>query len=86
MKLLNTNINSYIIVAFLTVSSLLCMTQANAWSYPIDEVSKPKAECKSKHRDDLDDTCKMKLPIISNADYSKYLKDRTKQSIYSDVR
>lgn len=74
-------------IALLSIPVLFAASGAiYAWSYPLTEVSKPKSECKSAHRDSLDDSCKMKLPIISNANYELYENDRIKQAIYSDIR
>ncbi len=70
----------------LWLSSLIIFSHTSySWSYPLQEVSKPLAECKSKHRSELDASCKMDLPIIKNADYKAYSKNRNTQAIYSDI-
>lgn len=54
-------------------------------TYPLQEVSKPLAECKSQHRSKLDESCKMNLPLIKKADYQSYLSNQKVQVIYSDI-
>ncbi len=58
------------------------ITQAR--SYPIKEIS--KAECKKDHRDKLTNDCKTQLPIIKNANYSKYKEDKLMKLTYSILR
>ncbi|HMY81133.1 MAG TPA: M23 family metallopeptidase [Candidatus Absconditabacterales bacterium] len=58
---------------------------SHAWSYPLKQVTIPTTECKSLHWSELDDSCKMKLPSIDDADYASYIGNWTVQAIFSDV-
>ena len=70
-------------LVFLGLSACLLST---GWTYPLKQVSKPLVDCKVNHWSQLDDSCKIKLPIIKNSDYSKYINNDLYRSIYSDVR
>lgn len=95
MSIDNLFVNSMMLLWTRLLKSMLVMVCSSwvvlsslSWfarSYPIKEVSKPKDECKSEHWDALDDSCKMTIPKVKNANYSAYMKDRTTQAIYSDV-
>lgn len=49
--------------------------------YPLDEISKPS--CRFEIRSNLSEECKMKLPKIENADYSKYKDNKLYRIIYT---
>lgn len=53
-------------------------------TYPLKEVSKP--DCKKYTRAEMNDDCKMKLPIIDINNLSEYAKDDNNKYIYSDLR
>ena len=51
--------------------------------YPVYEVS--TLECRTLERDSMPDSCKIKLPIIHNADYSTYVNEKTYTDIYTTL-
>ena len=52
--------------------------------YPLYEVS--TLECRTQERNSMPDSCKIKLPIIHNADYPTYIKEKTYMDIYTTLR
>ena len=66
------------------VSNFLIVSSINftfSRSYPFKQVAKPW--CKFEIWQNLSEDCKIKLPIIKNADYRKYKDDLTYRLIYS---
>jgi len=51
--------------------------------YPLYQVS--TLECRTLERDSMPDSCKIKLPIIHNADYSTYVNEKTYTDIYTTL-
>ena len=49
--------------------------------YPLQEVA--KLECRSEEWAKLDDSCKINLPLIQNADYQKYAGNKLYTDIYT---
>ena len=64
----------------------------NSWSlpnntsfwYPLQKVS--TLECRTQYREDMDESCKINLPIIKWANYAKYMSNTTYRSIYTTLR
>ena len=73
------------VVLSCAVALLVGTSVSQGWSYPLDQVTKPRAECKSVNWSTLNDDCKMNLPIIAQANYANYAKDWNTQVIYSDI-
>ncbi len=61
----------------------LAFSEASAGSfvYPNDQIAKPA--CRYSAWSTLDDACKMKLPLITNADYASYKDNKEYRRIYS---
>lgn len=55
------------------------------WSYPIKQVAKPLAECKSVHWDVMPEGCIIDLPKITWWDIDAYKDDSLYQLVYSDL-
>lgn len=55
------------------------LTNNTSLVYPLYQVS--TLECRTQERNSMPDSCKIKLPIIHNADYSTYVNEK----IYTDV-
>ena len=55
------------------------------WSYPIKQVSKPLAECKSVRWENMPDWCMIDLPKIIWAKTENYKEDKLYRLIYSDL-
>ena len=51
--------------------------------YPLYQVS--TVECRTLERGSMPDSCKIKLPIIHNADYSTYVNEKTYTDIYTTL-
>ena len=51
--------------------------------YPLFQVS--TLECRTQERNSMPDSCKIKLPIIHNADYSTYVNEKTYTDIYTTL-
>ena len=51
--------------------------------YPLFQVS--TLECRTLERDTMPDSCKIKLPIIHNSDYSTYVNEKTYTDIYTTL-
>ena len=51
--------------------------------YPLYEVS--TLECRTLERSSMPDSCKIKLPIIHNADYATYINEKTYTDIYTTL-
>ena len=51
--------------------------------YPLFQVS--TLECRTLERSSMPDSCKIKLPIIHNADYSTYVNEKTYTDIYTTL-
>lgn len=73
------------VLVLLTVCRECSFGVSYARQYPLKQVSKPKDECKSVERSELDDSCKMPLPRILNGDYNLYKENRVTRAVYSDV-
>lgn len=64
----------------------------NSWSlpnntsfgYPLRQVS--TLECRTQYFEDMDDSCKINLPIIRWANYAAYMHNTTYRSIYTTLR
>jgi murein DD-endopeptidase MepM/ murein hydrolase activator NlpD len=54
---------------------------AGSFVYPIDQIAKPA--CRYSAWSTLDDGCKMTLPRITGADYTKFKDDKVYRRIYS---
>ena len=52
--------------------------------YPVYEVS--TLECRTQERNSMSDSCKIKLPIIHNADYATYVNEKVYTDIYTTLR
>lgn len=52
--------------------------------YPLNQVS--TLECRTLERSSMPDSCKIKLPIIHNADYQTYVNEKTYTDIYTTLR
>lgn len=52
--------------------------------YPLFQVS--TLECRTLERNSMPDSCKIKLPIIHNADYSTYVNEKTYTDVYTTLR
>lgn len=52
--------------------------------YPIKKVS--KLECRTQHRDTLWENCKQDLPIVPDANFSKYENDKNYKNIITTLR
>jgi len=67
------------------------MHAGNAWSlpnntsfwYPLQKVS--TLECRTQYWEDMDESCKINLPIIKWANYAKYISNTTYRSIYTTL-
>lgn len=62
----------------------MCVSFTAFWSdfgYPLDQIAKPS--CRKEAWSTLDDTCKMTLPRIANADYEKFKNDSQYRRIYT---
>lgn len=57
------------------------MTSAGSFVYPFDQIAKPS--CRYSAWSTLDGNCKMTLPRISGADYTKYKDNNEYRRIYS---
>ena len=68
----------FFVIAFL---SFIGSASANSFVYPLDQIAKP--ECRYSPWSTLDDTCKMKLPRITLADYASYKDNKDYRRIYS---
>ena len=55
-----------------------------SFSYPLRQVS--TLECRTQYFEDMDESCKINLPIIKWANYSTYMKNTTYRSIYTTLR
>ena len=51
--------------------------------YPLYEVS--TLECRTQERNSMSDSCKIKLPIIHNTDYSTYVNEKVYTDIYTTL-
>ena len=51
--------------------------------YPLFQVS--TLECRTFERSSMPDSCKIKLPIINNADYTTYVNEKTYTDIYTTL-
>ena len=51
--------------------------------YPLFQVS--TLECRTLERSSMPDSCKIKLPIIHNADYATYINEKTYTDIYTTL-
>lgn len=64
---------------------LFCFAQttfaASDFVYPLGQIA--KSSCKRQAWSELGTDCKMDLPKIANADYSKYKNDTSYRRIYS---
>ena len=68
------------------------MHAGNSWSlpnntsfwYPLKQVS--TLECRTQYFEDMDESCKINLPIIRWANYAKYMSNTTYRSIYTTLR
>ena len=49
--------------------------------YPLQKVS--KLECRTEYREDMDESCKIDLPIIRNAEYDQYKDELIYRQIYT---
>ena len=64
----------------------------NSWSlpnntsfwYPLKQVS--TLECRTQYFEDMDESCKINLPIIRWANYAAYMNNTTYRSIYTTLR
>ncbi len=54
-----------------------------SFSYPLQKVS--TLECRTQFRDDMDESCKINLPIIKWANYAAYIQNTTYRSIYTTL-
>ena len=52
--------------------------------YPLNQVS--TLECRTLERSSMPESCKIKLPIIHNADYQTYINEKTYTDIYTTLR
>ena len=59
------------------------LTNNTSLVYPLYEVS--TLECRVLERESMPDSCKIKLPIIHNADYSTYVNEKTYTDIYTTL-
>jgi len=55
-----------------------------SFSYPLKQVS--TLECRTQYFEDMDESCKINLPIIKWANYAKYMNNTTYRSIYTTLR
>lgn len=79
-------INWYKLTKVIFVWSTILFSQIAAWwTYPLKQVWVPQIECKGIHWTELPDSCKIDLPIISNANYDNYKKNSTYRAVYSDI-
>lgn len=71
------------IFLFLMLLFLTFVNQVNAWNfgYPFNQVAVPK--CRFSDWSSLSEDCKMSLPRIISADYTKYKEDKNMRIIYS---
>ena len=59
------------------------LTNNTSLVYPLYEVS--TLECRTQERSSMPDSCKIKLPIIHNADYSTYVNEKVYTDIYTTL-
>ena len=60
------------------------LTNNTSLVYPLYQVS--TLECRTEERNSMPDSCKIKLPIIHNADYSTYVNEKIYTDIYTTLR
>ena len=60
------------------------LTNNTSLVYPVYEVS--TLECRTQERSSMPDSCKIKLPIIHDADYSTYVNEKVYTDIYTTLR
>ena len=60
------------------------LTNNTSLVYPVYEVS--TLECRTQERSFMSDSCKIKLPIIHNADYATYVNEKIYTDIYTTLR
>ena len=60
------------------------LTNNTSLVYPVYEVS--TLECRTQEWNSMSDSCKIKLPIIHNADYSTYVNEKVYTDIYTTLR
>lgn len=56
----------------------------NSFVYPIQQVS--TIECRTEYRGDMDSSCKIPLPRITNANYQNYINSQIHRQIYTVLR
>ena len=59
------------------------LTNNTSLVYPLYQVS--TLECRTQERNSMSDSCKIKLPIIHNADYSTYVNEKVYTDIYTTL-
>ena len=59
------------------------LTNNTSLVYPLYQVS--TLECRTQERNSMPDSCKIKLPIIHNADYATYVNEKTYTDIYTTL-
>ena len=59
------------------------LTNNTSLVYPLYQVS--TLECRTLERNSMSDSCKIKLPIIHNADYATYVNEKTYTDIYTTL-
>lgn len=78
-----------VLVGALWFASLLFAWSSNlpnntSFSYPLQQVS--TVECRTLYRNDMPNSCKINLPVIYWANYSKYKNNELYRSIYTTLR
>ncbi len=72
------------IILWLVITILLHLSNTYAnWTYPVQEVSKPSVDCKFQPWSEHSQDCKVTLPIIENANYTRYKDNMDYRLIYS---